>query len=102
MPGDSVLLDLNSPVFQRQLFGLEKEQAWAVLKALKKLAAMTWDQVCRDSGVKWEAISSRKGPGGERLYSFRIARGFRGVACRQGPWLRVLTLHPDHDSAYEA
>ena len=97
---ESVLLDLNSPVFQKQFFSLEKDQAWAVLKALKKLTAMKWSQVYRDSGLKWEAISSRKGPHGQRLYTFRISQGFRGVACREDAWLRVLTLHPDHDSAY--
>ena len=71
-----------------------------MLKALKKLTAMKWSQVYRDFGLKWEAISSRKGMHGQRLYTFRITQGFRGVACREGPWLRVLSLHPDHDSAY--
>jgi hypothetical protein len=98
---ESVRLDLNSPVFQRQFFSLEKDQAWAVVRALKKLASMTWDQVYRDTGLKWEAVSSRKGPRGERLYTIRITRGFRGLACREASWLRVLSLHPDHDSAYD-
>jgi len=85
---------------QQPFTGLEKEQAGAVLKALKKLTAMPWSQVYRDAGLKWEAISSRKGPHGQRLYTFRSTQGFRDVACREGPWLRVLSLHPDHDSAY--
>ena len=97
-----VKLDLNSPVFQRELFDLQKEQAWAALKALRKLANMRWDQVYRDSGLKWEGISSREGPNGGRLYTFRVSRGFRAVACRDGDWLRVLSLHPDHDSAYRS
>jgi hypothetical protein len=36
----------------------------------------------------------------ERLYSMRISRGCRAVAWRDGEWLRLLSLHPDHDSAY--
>ncbi len=38
--------------------------------------------------------------GGTRLYSFRMGKGFRGIAYRDGLWLRILSLHPDHDSAY--
>jgi hypothetical protein len=43
-----VRLDLNSPTFQRRLFGLEKDQQRAVLTTLKKLLEMTWDQVYQD------------------------------------------------------
>ena len=53
-----------------------------------------------DRGVKWEVILSRTGPDGGRLYSFRIGEGFRGVGYRHDDWLRILSLHPDHDSAY--
>ena len=95
-------LDLNNPVFQRQLFALEKEQQWDALRSLRRVSNMTWEQVYRDKGLKWEAISSRVGPHGGRLYSFRMGRGFRAVAYRDGPWLRVLSLHPDHDSAYSS
>ena len=95
-------LDLNNPVFQRQLFALEKEQQWDALRSLRRVSNMTWEQVYRDKGLKWEAISSRVGPQGGRLYTFRMGRGFRAVAYRDGPWLRVLSLHPDHDSAYSS
>ena len=54
-----------------------------------------------DYGLKWEVILSQKGPGNNKLYSFRISKGFRGVAYRDGLWLRLLSLHPDHDSAYQ-
>jgi hypothetical protein len=95
-----VRLDLNSPVFQRQLFALPKDGQTAVLNALRKLAAMSWPQVYADAGLRWEAILSRIGPHGGRLYSLRIGRSFRAVAYREGDWLRLLTLHPDHDTAY--
>ena len=96
----TVRLDLNNPVFQRQLFNLTKTDQRNILNTLRKLANMTWEQVYADHGLKWEAILSKKGPGGNRLYSFRIGKGFRGVAYRDGAWLRLLSLHPDHDSAY--
>lgn len=96
----AVLLDLNSPESQKQLFALGKEQQRSVMSTLAKLSKMTWEQVYGDRGLNWEAIVSKVGPHGGRLYSFRAGTGFRGVAFRQDKWLRVLTLHPDHDSAY--
>lgn len=95
-----VRLDLNSPVFLRNLFDLSKEQQRQVLTTLRKLFEMTWDQVYGDAGLNWEAIVSQVGPHGGRLYSLRTGKGFRAVAYRQDDWLRILSLHPDHDSAY--
>jgi hypothetical protein len=94
-------LDLNSPVFQRELFNLTKNDQRRILNTLRKLVAMTWQQVYSDNGLKWELILSQRGPGDNKLYSFRISKGFRGVAYRDGSWLRLLSLHPDHDSAYQ-
>jgi hypothetical protein len=100
MADDALRLDLNSPEFQRALFALEKADQLALLSTLKRLSAMPWRQVYADAGLKWEAIHSRQGPNGQRLYSFRASRAFRAVGYREGPWLRILSLHPDHDSAY--
>lgn len=97
---DILRLDLNNPVFQRLLFNLPKNEQHKVLNTLRKLANMTWEQVYADGGLKWEAILSKKGPGGKKLYTLRIGKGFRGVAYRDASWLRMLSLHPDHDSAY--
>jgi hypothetical protein len=99
-PDQPLRLDLNNPVFQRQLFALPKEDQRAVLGTFRKLAGMSWPQVYQDAGLRWEAIVSRVGPHGGRVYSLRLAQGFRAVACRDGEWLRILSLHPDHDSAY--
>lgn len=100
MPEPKVRLDLNNPLFQETLFGLEKSEQRAVLNTLHQLSKLSWDQLYRDAGLKWEAIYSRTGPKGERLYSFRIGKKFRALAYRDGAWLRILSLHPDHDSAY--
>ena len=97
----NIRLDLNNPIFQRQLFSLTKSDQHNILNSLQKLASMTWRQVYADYGLKWEAILSQKGPAGNKLYSFRISKGFRGVAYRDGSWLCLLSLHPDHDSAYQ-
>ena len=99
-PQPAVRLDLNNPVFQRQLFALKADHQRAVLGSLRKLSQMTWQQLYRDTGLRWEAIISRSGPHGGRLYSLRLGRAFRAVAYREKSWLRILTPHPDHDSAY--
>jgi len=67
MADETVLLDLNSPVFQRDLFALEKQEQTTLLSTLKRIRAMTWRQVYADSGLKWETIHSRQGPNGQRL-----------------------------------
>ncbi len=100
IPGDHVRLDLNNPVFQRSLFRLDKKEQHSILNTLKKIADMTWDQMYVDRGLNWEAILSQKGPAGSRLYSFRVGRKFRAIGYRDQLWLRILSLHPDHDSAY--
>ena len=97
---EPVRLDLSNPVFQRRLFNLPKSDQRNVPNTLRKLSNMAWPQVYIDHGLKWEAILSRKGPGGSKLYSLRIGKGFRAIACREGLWMRILSLHPDHDSAY--
>lgn len=94
-------LDLNNPEFQQQLCRLQKDEQVAVIKTFKKLLSMDWNGVFHDKGLKWELIYSKKGPQNERLYSLRVTQSCRIVAYREQDWLRVLTIHPDHDSAYK-
>jgi hypothetical protein len=101
-PAESVQLDLNNPVFQRQWFALPKEAQWSVLGTLRKLVEMTWSQVYQDCGLRWEIVHTHRGPHGGRLYSFCTSQGFRGLAYRESPWMRLLSLHPDHDTAYRS
>ena len=72
-----------------------------MLATLRKITQLEWNQLYRDRGLHWEAILSRSGPGGQRLYSLRVTRRVRAVAYREGAILRFLSLHPDHDSAYD-
>jgi hypothetical protein len=96
-----ILLDLNNRVFQRQWFALEKADQLAVLQSCRKILELDgWNALYRDKGFKWEQIHSRRAPDGSRLYSFRMTVKLRAVARREGDFLEILTLHPDHDSAY--
>ena len=96
-----VRLDLNNPVFQRTLFTLTKEQQRSLLLTLRKLSEMSWEQVYRDHGLNWEAVTGQTTPTGGRVYTIRISQGFRALVYREEDWLRFLSLHPDHDSAYD-
>jgi len=97
----SVLLDLNNPVFQDDLFSLEKDEAVRVLAILRRVRKLTWSEVYKDKGLRWELVQSRNGPHGARLYTVRVSVKFRALVCREGQFMRFLSLHPDHDSAYQ-
>ena len=100
-PIDKVLLDLNNPTFQANLLGLQKPQRHAALDTLNKIRQMTWAQVYRDNGLKWEKIISvRPPPGIDSIYSLRITQSRRATAFRDGQYMRLLTVAGDHDSAY--
>ncbi len=38
---------------------------------------------------------------GKPAHSFRLSQKYRALAYREGDYLRVLSLHLDHDSAYK-
>jgi len=96
-----VRLDLNGEIFQKTWLQLDKSERDRVTDTLRKLLQLTWDQVYRDAGLKWEKVSSIKPPQGiDAIYTLRITRSRRATAYRQGDFLRFLTIEPDHDAAY--
>ena len=96
-----VRLDLNNPVFQRNLLGMQKPERHATLDTLAKLIQMTWQQVYRDKGLRWKKMTSVKPPSGiDALYSLRITQHRRAVACREGDFIRLLSIPSDHDATY--
>lgn len=92
---DRVLLDLNVPEFQSELFGLDVPEIKKLLKTFNKLRAMTWDEVFKDHGLKWEELKSISGK-----YTIRLFQSYRAVVTRDGNWIRFQSLHQDHDRAY--
>ena len=100
--GDApVRLDLNNPVFQDNLLNLQKPDRHSALETLKKLRRMTWAQVHSDNGLKWEKIAGIAPPEGvSAIYSLRITQSRRATAYRDGNFIRLLTIAPDHDATY--
>jgi hypothetical protein len=99
-PGDRVRLDLNSPEFQEVFFGLESDDLKQVVASLRRLRSLSWPELYRHTGFRWEAIRHIRTPTGATAYSLRLGQKVRAIAYRDGAYLRLVSLHPDHDSAY--
>lgn len=92
---DKVLLDLNYPTFQDELFDLDAPEIKKSIKTFRKIKGLTWNEVFRDQGLKWEELKSVPGK-----YTVRLSQSYRAVVVREGCWMRFQALHQDHDSAY--
>ena len=95
-----VRLDLNSPEFLDVFFSLELAELKQVVTSRRRLRELDWSTVYRHAGFRWDAIEHLKAPNGARVYSLRLSQKVRAVAYRDGDFLRLISLHPDHDSAY--
>lgn len=95
----TIRLDLNSSKFQESLFSLEHSEATRVFSSLREIRRLTWEELYRAPGFKWEAIDSATSTKGHRLYSFRITQKCKAVAYREGDFLRLQDICPGHDSA---
>ena len=101
MTSKPVRLDLNSPEFQDVFFRLEQEDLKQAVAALRRLRELDWNALYRHTGFRWEAIQHLTAPNGSSVYSLRLSQRIRGLAFRDGDFLRFVSLHPDHDSAYQ-
>jgi len=98
---DTVKVDLNNPIFQKQWVTLDKTEGSRVLGTIKKLLQLNWVQIYQDPGLKWEKITSVSLPESiDAVYSLRITQARRATAYRDGEYLRFLTIEPDHDATY--
>jgi hypothetical protein len=96
-----VRLDLNSPEFQDVLFQLESAELKQVAASLRRLSRLDWATLYHHTGFHWEAIEHLRAPNGAKVHSLRLSKRIRALAYQDGDFLRILSLHPEHDSAYE-
>jgi hypothetical protein len=80
---------------------LSKNDLAAFIRTVKKLVKMDLVKIQKSSGLNLEKISVMKTPAGKSLYSIRVTRSFRAVLTVGKGYLRFVSLHPDHDSAYK-
>lgn len=103
MPGAprKISLDLNSPEFQNVFFSLEVADLKQVVASLRRLRALDWNGLYRHTGFQWEVVNHLKAPNASKVYSLRLSQRIRAIGFREGDFLRIISLHPDHDSAYK-
>lgn len=98
---DKLRLDLNSPAFLDVFFALSPAELAQVVASLQRLRRLTWPEVYKFKGLHWEAVDHIPTPTGAKAHSLRLSQKVRAVAFRDGAFLRIVSLHPDHDSAYD-
>lgn len=102
-----VVCDLEFPRLINELSSLESAELDQIESSIEKIKSMTWDQIYKTSsksqkrGLNWEPIAGQKTKSGKTIASIRISNKFRARVCRDGKYMRFISLHPDHDSAYE-
>ncbi len=94
-------IDLNFPDFQKNLFKRQKNELYALIKTLRTLSRMDFDQLRRSPVLNLEHLKNMKTRKGNPIYSIRITRSFKTVISIEDDYLRFISLHPDHDSAYK-
>jgi len=90
-----VAVDLNFPRFQAELFDLDASDIKKIFKTLKKIRAITWNEVFRDQGLRWEEVKTAPGS-----YTIRLSQSYRAVIMRDGAAMRFVAITQDHDGAY--
>ena len=101
-----VQLDLSFPALNKEIENLEKDDLESFFKSLEKIEVMTWAQIYATSsktlrrGLNWEPIQGQTTSDGKQVASVRITKKFRARVVRDGVFMRFISLHPDHDSAY--
>lgn len=102
-----VVCDLEFPRLQEELVNLEEDEFEAFTRSVEKIEQMTWDQIYKTSsktqkrGLNWEPIEGQQTKSGKTIASIRISDKFRARVCRDRNLMRFISLHPDHDGAYD-
>lgn len=102
-----VLCDLEFPPLQGELKKLEPLQLDQFFSCIEKVRKMTWAQIYATSskgagkrGINWEVIAHQQTSTGGTIAAIRVSDKFRARVTREGVFMRFISLHPDHDSAY--
>jgi hypothetical protein len=93
---------------QQQLSELEDSVISSLIKCVEKINQMTWAQVYQTSskgagkrGINYEVIQGQIVGGKFQVHSIRLTGKTRARIIRDGAYMRFISIHPDHDGAYE-
>lgn len=84
---------------------LSDQELDELIRCVKKIKQMTWQQIYQTSshtqkrGLNWEVLR-QKTASGSSIASIRVTKKIRARASRSGIFMKFISLHPDHDSAY--
>lgn len=104
----TVQVDTDFPGFLDDLEKMDDSEVDVVQASIEKIEKMTWVDIYKTSsktrgskrGLNYEPLNQRTGKG-NRIASIRVTAKFRARVCRDGRHMRFISLHPDHDSAYD-
>ena len=90
------------PAFDEAVMAAELQERKAAAKLLILLQQLELPQLWSHPGLNFEKLYGMIEPlSGEQLYSLRVTRGTRAIACLlRGPVLVLVSLHTQHDKAY--
>lgn len=103
----NIEVDLEFPRAQKELQNLEIKELDQIEATIEKIKKMTWDQVYKTSsksqkrGLNWEPIEGQQTAAGKTIASIRVSGKSRARVCRDGNFMKFISFHPDHDSAYD-
>ena len=103
-----VLVDTGYPRFFNAIVNLELDEQEVILDTIDKIQKMTWDDVYRTSsktpgqkrGINYEPVDQRTASG-KRIATIRASGKIRIRVCRDEQFMRCISIHVDHDSAYK-
>jgi len=101
--------DLTFPGFMDDLRSLTTSDYNVFKERIQHIKKMTWQQVYDTSsksrqgkrGLNWEILQGKKSADDNPIASIRISASFRALVSRKDDFMRFISLHPDHDSAYK-
>ncbi|RYZ80862.1 MAG: hypothetical protein EOP04_25070 [Proteobacteria bacterium] len=100
-----IKVDMTFPSLIKEIQDLTKSQLQELLESTVKLQKITWKELWEQStkgkgktGFNYELIEEDPDLG--NIHSIRITKSFRARVIRENEWMRFISLHPDHDSAY--
>lgn len=103
-----VLVDSSYPRFLEALADLETNEQDEILDTIDKIQKMTWDDVYKTSsktpgqkrGINYEPIDQQTASG-RKIATIRASAKIRIRVCRDEQFMRFISIHVDHDSAYK-
>jgi hypothetical protein len=96
-----VILDINAPEFLTVFLSLRGPDLEYVASSLNYIRGLDWQTVYTSKSLNWEVVRHLTGSNGNRLHSIRLSKKIRALVYRQDNFMRFVSLHPDHDSAYK-